>query len=288
MPVVSVKSQDEYASLKSTSPLLVLDFYATWCGPCKSIGPVFDKLSDKAENAACKFARIDVDQLKSVARECQVTAMPTFIFFKDGVQVDQLKGADPRALETKITKLVSSGSTNTGPTLVKGMISLNSKIDIKQLEILNLDAASVARGLVDPSSTSTVASDSDQQLMIYLPFQESVKVHSIVLRTDPAALASAPAEIQIFANRPNILGFDDVDSIPATQRLASNEIVYDESGQALVGLRYVKFQKVNSLVLFVDQNKEEEEITTLRSIEILGSVESSNSSGVVKKIEEHE
>lgn len=287
MPVNHIQTREQYVTLKDSSPLLVVDFYATWCGPCKSIGPVFDRLSSKPESGACSFARVDVDRVQSLAQECGITAMPTFLFFRNGTQVDELKGADPRALETKLNALILSSVKSTS-TLVRGMIVLNDKIDVKQLEVLNLDSSSVLRSLIDPSSTESISSETDEQLMIYLSFQESVKVHSIRLRVDPGRLSYAPAELRIFANRPNILTFDDVDAIPSTQKISTSDILYDGEGAAIVGLRYVKFQKVNSLVIFVERNGGEEEVTMMRSIEFLGSFEAANSSGVVKKIEDHE
>lgn len=213
--------------------------------------------------------------------------MPTFKFFSAGTEIDTLKGADPHALGTKIKQHVSSMTKTSGTTtLVRGMISLNDKIDVKQLEMLNATEASSVRHLFDPSSKSLVKSDSDEQLMLYVPFQESSKVHSLVVRINPEQEQHAPAAIHIFVNRPNILSFEDVDSLPATQVIGTDEIQFDKTtGECIIALRYVKFQKVNSLVIFIEQNKGEEDCTMLRNMEFLGTVEATNSSGVVKKME---
>lgn len=243
-------------------------------------------MSDKEENGSATFARLDVDKVKSVAQACGITAMPTFKFFAAGAEVDTLKGADPHALSTKIKQHVSDRTKTSGfSSLVRGMMSLNDKVDIKQLEMLNATETSSVRHLLDPTSKSSVESDSDEQLMLYIPFQESSKVHSLVIRVNPEKKENAPSAMRIFVNRPNILSFEDVDSIPATQVISTQEIQYDANGECLIALRYVKFQKVNSLVIFIEQNKGEEDCTMLRNLEFLGTVEATNSSGVVKKME---
>lgn len=285
MPVISINSEAEYNNLKSSSPLLIIDFYATWCGPCKAISPIFDKLSNDAANSAASFARVDVDKLKSVAQASNITAMPTFIFLANGTKIDEVKGSDRHALESKVKKHVSAMvNSDTSASLVKGMISLRSKLDIKQLELLNAANTSSVRDLFDSASTSkTIESDCDEQLMIYIPFQESVKTHSLVIRVNPEETNHAPSHLRVFLNRPNCLSFDDVDRIPATQII--NDVSYDDKGVAVVGLRFVKFQKVNSLVIFIEKNAGSEDVTKLQNIEVLGDVSANNSSGVVQKID---
>lgn len=80
----------------------VVDFYATWCGPCKAISPIFDKLAEKVPEA--QFARVDVDQAQDVAQEWGITAMPTILFFQNGVKVDKIIGADPNKLAQLVSK----------------------------------------------------------------------------------------------------------------------------------------------------------------------------------------
>lgn len=66
----------------SKSSLVLIDFTATWCGPCKMIAPYFEKLSEEYESVV--FLKCDVDQCPEVAGEYDVSAMPTFVFLKDG------------------------------------------------------------------------------------------------------------------------------------------------------------------------------------------------------------
>ncbi|CAI7576929.1 unnamed protein product [Penicillium pancosmium] len=78
----------------------VVDFYATWCGPCRAVAPKVGELSEKYQNV--RFVQVDVDKLRGVASEFNVTAMPTFVLMKDGKEVQRIRGADIRALEAGI------------------------------------------------------------------------------------------------------------------------------------------------------------------------------------------
>lgn len=81
---------------------IVVDFTASWCPPCKFIAPIFAELAKKFTNVT--FLKVDVDELKSVAADCQVEAMPTFIFMKDGKTVDKIVGADKDGLQAMVAK----------------------------------------------------------------------------------------------------------------------------------------------------------------------------------------
>ncbi|KAH3669393.1 hypothetical protein OGAPHI_001514 [Ogataea philodendri] len=77
-----------------------VDFYATWCGPCKAISPVVEKLSETHKDV--KFFKVDVDDAQDIAAEYAISAMPTFMTFKDGRKNFQFVGASPPALKQMI------------------------------------------------------------------------------------------------------------------------------------------------------------------------------------------
>jgi thioredoxin 1 len=83
--------------------LVVVDFWAEWCGPCRMIAPVLDQLA--TENAGLKIAKVDVDANQQTAMRFNVRSIPTLMFFKDGRHVDTVVGAVPKAqLATKIAQ----------------------------------------------------------------------------------------------------------------------------------------------------------------------------------------
>ena len=83
---------------------MIVDFTATWCPPCQSIGPKFVEFASLYTNL--KFCKVDVDEAADVAQAYGISAMPTFLVFKDGQKQedDTLKGADEAALEALCKK----------------------------------------------------------------------------------------------------------------------------------------------------------------------------------------
>jgi thioredoxin 1 len=77
---------------------VVIDFFATWCGPCKRIAPVFEDLADKFYPKV-QFLKVDVDESAELVDMFGVSAMPTFVFLKDGKVVKKVEGADMAGLE---------------------------------------------------------------------------------------------------------------------------------------------------------------------------------------------
>jgi thioredoxin 1 len=96
-PNVQQVSDDTFEGdiLKSETPVLV-DFWAPWCGPCRSVAPIVEELANRYAGKL-KVAKINVDESSAVAMKYQVTSIPTFILFKGGKVADRVLGALPRS-----------------------------------------------------------------------------------------------------------------------------------------------------------------------------------------------
>lgn len=100
-----VNSQNfETEVLQSNIPVLV-DFFATWCGPCKMIAPTIDQLSTEFSGKV-KIVKLDVDEARDIAAQYNIMSVPTLMVFKNGEVVDKVLGAQSKsALEAKLNNL---------------------------------------------------------------------------------------------------------------------------------------------------------------------------------------
>lgn len=103
MSVQEITSAREFDRVLASHPGVAADFYATWCGPCKAFAPTFARLA--ASNPATAFIKIDVDRLPDLAQRFQVRAMPTFVFFVNGQEVNRVQGANQAAIDAGIQQL---------------------------------------------------------------------------------------------------------------------------------------------------------------------------------------
>ncbi|KAG7657891.1 Thioredoxin domain [Arabidopsis suecica] len=104
--VVEIESRRQWKSLfdsmQGSNKLLVIDFTAVWCGPCKAMEPRVREIASKYSEAV--FARVDVDRLMDVAGTYRAITLPAFVFVKRGEEIDRVVGAKPDELVKKIEK----------------------------------------------------------------------------------------------------------------------------------------------------------------------------------------
>ena len=91
-------NESEFETLIGNGVVLV-DFFATWCGPCKMLGPVLEEMSE--ERDSLKIVKIDIDENMDLARKYGIMSVPTLILFKDGKQISTKNGFMPKELLTK-------------------------------------------------------------------------------------------------------------------------------------------------------------------------------------------
>jgi thioredoxin 1 len=92
---VTVTDADFESVVERNTGLTVVDFWATWCAPCRMIAPVLEQLAEEYAGKA-KVAKLDVDTNVRTASRFQVRSIPTLLFFKNGKVVDQVIGAVPK------------------------------------------------------------------------------------------------------------------------------------------------------------------------------------------------
>jgi hypothetical protein len=239
-------------------------------------------------------------------------ARPTFVYFHDKIEVDRTVGANPQALNTALATLSTKSATpvassaeaagaGSGSELLKqienyipkGYELLNDSIIFNDAEALNITQSDSHENQLKPLLNTArlpaakevgLVSDADSQMIIYIPLTNKSKVYSILLRKSASSDEDLqpPNKIKVWANTTGTISFDDA---AQTASLHDSEIDnYDANGWAEIKLRYVRFQNVTSLLVFLDGD-DEDESTALQRLVIVGNKGESRDRGKLEKIE---
>jgi thioredoxin len=327
---ITIDSPAHFTTILSSNRITVVDFYADWCGPCKAIAPIYEQLSAQLSRpGTLAFTKVNVDSQKQIAQTYNITAMPTFMIFKSGRESKRIKGADIKALDAAVKQLAQeagsapSGSTSgledpfttgsknwIGASLPRGYGDVTEAVDQLNLDFLNLDSEfGGARTIFEATKPSSlgakgksaegkkdwIESDTDAQMMLFMPFQSTMKLHTLQITSLPTKdedgemTTSRPTSLQLYTNRSHTLGFDEADDEPATQKIELSEDSWDATtGTANVELRFVKFQNISSLVIFVVDGDGEIDKTRIDRIRLIGDTGEKKAMGKLEKFGEEQ
>lgn len=208
-----------------------------------------------------------------------------------------------------------------GLDLSRGYSNVTTEVDPRGLDLLNFNSdLGSAAILFDESKPSALAndkkgkgktdasgsegeskigkdwieSDTDEQLMLYVPFKSKLKIQSLQITSLPPKRSGEdgdddiplrPRTIKLYSNEPHILGFEEAEDILATQEITLEPRDWDEgTGTARIDLRFVKFQNVTSLVLFVFDGDGEGEKVRVDRLRIIGETGEKRALGKLEKI----
>ena len=103
--ILEVNDDNFAQEVEENDGFSMVDFWATWCGPCRMVAPVVEELADEYHEKGLKVGKLDVDSSPSISAKYGIRSIPSILFFKDGEVVDKVIGAVPRQhLEEKIQK----------------------------------------------------------------------------------------------------------------------------------------------------------------------------------------
>ena len=286
---------------------------------------MYEQLSAQfSQTGKITFVKVDTEKSQEISLKYGVSALPTFIIFRENQVHASCRGVDAKKLSEMVKKVAAEvdlggsggdgerndvGSRWLGSDLPRGYSDVTDEVEIQGLDLLNANSAlGGARALFDGDRPSAldgkertgaesckndwVESDTDEQLMLFVPFRATVKVHTLQITSlIPLLIQSQveppmrPRTIQIYSNPSHVLGFEEAEDIPPTQKIILQTEDWDQkTGTAKVDLRFVKFQNVTSLVLFVvdgDGNRDTVRIDRLR---IIGETGEKRELGKLEKV----
>jgi PITH domain len=211
----------------------------------------------------------------------------------------------------------TTGGTWLGASLPRGYTDVTDEIDIKGIDLMNADTekgnlrtliesskpSSLASGKGKAKSSGTdastisdwVESDTDEQLMMFIPFKATLKIHTLHITSLPPSASDdddedeeipmRPKTIQIYTNKAHVLGFEEAEDIPVTQAITLEAGDWDAAtGTAKVELRFVKFQNVTSIVVFVVDGDGDGEKVRIDRLRIIGESGEKRDLGKLEKI----
>jgi len=187
-------------------------------------------------------------------------------------------------MSTGIGSLDRGSKDNSAPN----DISLLEYLDLSQLNCLNEAESHSFKSIVASKSRnatgSYLLSDADEQLLLNIPFNQAVRIRSIILKSND--IKRAPKTVKLLINRPS-LGFEDVEDVVEPEAAQILELTSEQAEGKPIQLRFVRFQSVNSLHLFVESTHGGEDESRIDVLDIFGvPVEATKDLGGLKSKEE--
>ncbi|KAF2740347.1 DUF1000-domain-containing protein [Polyplosphaeria fusca] len=327
--VTQITSRAQFNTLLSSSRIVVANFNT---GSDSNVDGVYGALAGSLSRPnVLTFVKVDTASQQEWTQSLGVTTNPTFIVFKNGREVAKNTGiSNIQRLSDTIQRLAleaesdgssggfgeassSSGGAWRGADFPRGYGDVTDQIDVRGLDLLNADSGfGGVRTLFETMQPSTLAvgkgkgaatgaeakkdwveSDVDEQLMMYIPFTSTLKVHTIHITSAPPKSEDddetpmRPKTIHLYVNHQHNLGFEEAEDTPAIQTIELQASDWDEkTATAKLELRFVKFQKVYSLVLFVADGDGSGDKTRIDRIKIIGESGEKRDPGQLKKIDE--
>ncbi|PHH79572.1 hypothetical protein CDD80_4452 [Ophiocordyceps camponoti-rufipedis] len=308
---IQISSAEQFQGLLQSSKIVVAGFYGNDdSGLGRMTAPLYETLSQSLSRPdTVTFVTIDKDKNAQLANTYAVTELPTFLLFRDAAVVNMAQGPNPKGLQDLVQNLASQvqslggdgamAGAWRGAEVTRGFSDITDQVEVRGCELLNShqDAGPVkvlfdsskpsALGDGQPSSKDWVQSGADDQLLLFMPFQSSIKLHTLQLTSLPPkdqTEVSRPEVIQLFINQPRNMDFSEADDTEPTQTitLAAND--WNSDGTINVGLRYVKFQKTTSLIIYVQKGADDAETVRLDRVRLVGDVGLKREMGKLQKI----
>ncbi|KAL7788227.1 PITH domain-containing protein [Trichoderma ceciliae] len=315
--LVHITSKGQFNDLLKSSRIVVVDFYADWCAPCKQIAPLYASLSGRISRPGLlTFAKVDNDKNQDIVQEHGVTALPTFLLFRNGKVIHKVQGANPTELKAVIEKLASemesleslaeasgSGGVWKGAEIPRGYSDVTDQVEFRGCELLNADdeagpvkilfenSKPTALGQGKSASKDWVQSGSDDQLLLFIPFQSTIKLHTLQITSFPPegdSDVSRPGVLHLFINRTSNMDFGEAEDAEPTQAITLEPEDWNSEGTATISLRFVKFQKTTTLTIFVQKGDGEAETVRIDRIKLIGEAGAKRDMGKLQKLDDEE
>jgi len=162
MKTVESEAEFDKALQDAADQLVVVDFFATWCPPCKMLSPLLEEMA--ARHPGCVFIKVDVDQCQELGQKYEISAMPTIKFIKAGEVVDSVRGADVEAIEAMIEKHGTAGGVSAfsgeGQHLTSTTLdtsALPSAVPVPEVQLLPVSESKVTTLRISLLNGQTIA-----------------------------------------------------------------------------------------------------------------------------------
>lgn len=271
MPVQQVQSDEEFGPVVNGAggKLVVIDFYADWCGPCKAIAPYFEELSNTYTDAV--FVKVNTQTCDKIAESFRVKGIPYFVLMRKGTMVDTLTGANRDELKAKIEKALSSAGDESSSSSSKELFGIkgsdvSGQIDKSKSECLNEDDEHPwQNAVIEHQSDASLKSDCDEQLLLRVEFQSPIKLYGIKI----AGNLQCPNKLRIYSNQTMSLDFDKAESGKPTYDCDVEKTHITDDGPA-IELPKLKFANVRNLTIFVPGNHANDDVTSIKRLIFIG------------------